>query len=72
MARKQQPRPSRSRFSGKKLHPLVKANPRRKGTFGFKSFALIRKGMTYEAYLAAGGRRKDLAWDQKHGYIRVA
>ena len=60
-----------SAFAGKKITKLVKDNPRREGTFGFKSFALIKNGMTYEAYLEAGGRRNDLAWDVEHKYVEV-
>jgi hypothetical protein len=41
----------------------VDKTPRREGTHGFKSFALIKNGMSYEAFIAAGGRTKDLAWD---------
>lgn len=73
MARsKKAPPASRSTFSGKHIKKLVKDNPRREGTHGFKSFALITAGMTYEAYLAAGGRRQDLAWDVRHQFVRVS
>ena len=71
MARKT-PKASQSQFSGKKITRLVKDNPRRNGTHGFKSFALIKSGMSYEDYLKAGGRRQDLAWDVKHRFVRVA
>lgn len=66
------PRGRKSSFSGKVIRKLVKDNPRRKGTAGFKSFTLIRPGMTYEQYLAAGGRRQDLAWDITHKYVKVS
>ncbi len=70
---KQAKRPRRpSQFSGRKITKLVKENPRQKGTHGFRSFALIKNGMTYEQYLAAGGRRNDLAWDVAHKYVKVA
>jgi hypothetical protein len=39
---------SRSAFSGKKITKLTKENPRRAGTHGHKSFALLMPGMTYE------------------------
>ena len=71
MARKT-PQPSQSKFSGKKITKLVKDNPRRKGTHGFKSFSLIKSGMTYEDYLKAGGRRNDLAWDIAHKFVKVS
>lgn len=61
-----------SAFSGKRIKKLVKDNPRRKGTAGFKSFGLITSGMSYEDYLAKGGRRQDLAWDVDHKYVKVA
>lgn len=61
-----------STFSGKRITKLTKENPRRKGTIGFKSFNLIKSGMTYEQYLAAGGRRQDLAWDVDHKYVKVS
>ena len=60
-----------SSYSGKKLYPLVKDNPRREGTCGYKSFALITKGMTYEDFIAAGGRSRDLDWDVKHEHVEV-
>jgi hypothetical protein len=61
-----------SKFTGKKIAKLVKENPRRKGSAGFKSFELIKNGMTYEAYIAAGGRRTDLDWGIKHKHVKVA
>lgn len=60
-----------SAFSGKKIVKLVKENPRREGSVGFKSFSKIKSGMTYEQYLAAGGRRQDLAFDLAQGYIKL-
>jgi hypothetical protein len=27
--------------------------------------------MTYEKYIAAGGRRQDLAWDLERGYVKL-
>jgi hypothetical protein len=61
-----------SSFSGKKITKLSHENPRREGTHGHKSFAAIKNGMTYEAYIAAGGRRNDLAYDVAHKYVKVA
>jgi hypothetical protein len=60
-----------SSLAGQKLYPLVKDNPRREGTCGHKSFGLITKGMTYEAYIEAGGRARDLAWDIAHNYVEA-
>jgi hypothetical protein len=61
-----------SAFSGKRIIKLVKENPRREGTVGFKSFRLIKSGMTYDQYIKAGGRRQDLAFDIAKKYVRVA
>lgn len=61
----------RSQYSGKKIYKLVDKNPRREGTCGWKSFNLIKDGMTYEQYKAAGGRNSDLAWDIDHGFTEV-
>jgi hypothetical protein len=60
-----------SEFAGKILHKEVAENPRRKGTAGFKSFSVIKNGMTFEAFIAAGGRRQDLAWDVEKGNVKV-
>lgn len=42
-------------------------NPRRKGTFGHASMEIIiaagKKGISFEDFIAAGGRSKDLNWD---------
>ena len=61
-----------STYAGKVITKLVDENPRREGTAGFKSFAVIKNGMTYEQYIAKGGRRKDLAWDEAHKYVKVS
>jgi hypothetical protein len=55
--------------AGGKFFKLVEANPRREGTHGFKSFNLLKNGMTYEEYIAAGGRNNDLRWDIDHGWV---
>jgi hypothetical protein len=60
-----------SAFSGKVIRKLVDENPRREGTFGYASFALIKNGMTYEKYIEAGGRRQDLAWDIERKYVKL-
>ncbi len=46
-------------------------NPRRTGTNGWHSFEIVRKndGLTYAAYIEAGGRPNDLAWDIDHGFV---
>ena len=53
---------------------LVDKNPRRQNTHGFHSMGiLINAGepVSYEAYIAQGGRRQDLAWDINKGYAEV-
>lgn len=45
------------------LHKLVKENPRREGTFGYKSWEKIRNGMTYQDAVEAGARNKDIRHD---------
>lgn len=61
----------RSDNAGKKIYRLVKGNPRREGSIGYASFALIRDGMTYEEYIEAGGRAGDVKWDLEHGFIEL-
>lgn len=61
-----------SAFSGKTITKLVDKNPRREGTHGFNSFALIKNGMTYEQYVEKGGRRNDLQWDVDHKFVKVS
>lgn len=60
-----------SRLSGQKLFRKTKKNPRKEHSHGWYSFSKIKDGMTYEEYLAAGGRRQDLAWDLTHGFVEV-
>lgn len=55
-----------------KITKLVKTNPRAEGSFGWESFNLICSGMTVEAYIAAGGRSKDLRWDISKGNVKVS
>jgi hypothetical protein len=62
----------KSKFSGKFLYKLVDKNPRREGTWGYRSWELIKDGMSYEAYKAAGGRNNDLQWDIDRKRIQMA
>jgi hypothetical protein len=61
------------KFAGKAIHLLVKDNPRKAGTHGWRSFEIVRKqpGISYEAYIAAGGRNNDLRWDVEHKFAEV-
>lgn len=66
-----------SMFDGRtfKVKAGTEKNPRREGTKGYASFAVMLaspNGIKYEDFLAAGGRRVDLAWDLVHGNVEVA
>jgi hypothetical protein len=61
-----------SSFAGGTLTKQQKENPRREGTHGYNSYALIRDGMKYETFIEKGGRLKDLAWDVAKGYVVVS
>lgn len=64
----------RSQYAGKKIHAKVKVNPRRTGTHGFRSMAIILEndGLTYEQYIEKGGRNNDLRWDIEHDNVRCS
>ena len=49
---------------------IVSANNPKRGSAA-KRFALYRTGMTITEYLAVGGRRQDIVWDAKKGFISV-
>ena len=59
------------KFSGKKIYKKIPYNPRRKDTFGYRSWELIEDGMTYEEYIDAGGRYKDLKWDLDRKWVEL-
>ncbi len=65
----------KSQFEGGIIKSNMHENPRREGTWGYKSFELIMaagdEGISYEEFLAKGGRNKDLAWDWNHGFVSV-
>lgn len=54
-----------------KIYKKAKENPRKKDTFGHKSWEIIVDGMTVAEYLQNGGRRQDLAWDLKKNNVDV-
>ncbi len=63
-----------SEGTGKKIFKLgdhKTKNPRREGTHGWKSWEIIKDGMSYEDYVAAGGRNRDLMHDVKLGRIEL-
>jgi hypothetical protein len=64
-----------SGYEGKMISALVAENPRRQNTHGFHSMGiLINAGepVSYEAYIAQGGRRQDLAWDIQKGNAGIS
>jgi len=64
-------RAPRTDYEGKRIHILVDGNPKREGTASYERFALYKKNMLVTEAIAAGVRRADLDWDQKHGYIEI-
>lgn len=65
----------KSEYAGVKIFPAegIKENPRREGGFGYKAMAFIlaNPGVSYEEFVAAGGRRQDLAWDLAKGNVTI-
>jgi hypothetical protein len=55
------------KFSGLLIVGTLDANPRKRDTFGYRSFALIlgagKSGISYEDFRAKGGRDNDLTYD---------
>lgn len=65
----------KSKLHGKTIKPAVKENPRREGTHGHRSFAILLanpKGMKVEDYLNKGGRMNDLNWDIERDRVAVS
>ena len=60
-----------SAFSGKIIRRLVKENPRREGSKGYKNWTIYKKGMTYEEFLKAGGARSCLAKDIERKTVKL-
>jgi hypothetical protein len=67
----------KSIFNGKWIRTLVISNPRRlnkKEVCGYASFQILLKhgaDMPYELYLESGGRKEDLLWDIKKGWVEL-
>lgn len=66
------PKGKASAFAGKtiSLSPKCKGeNVRKEGTGGWNSMEIVRKAgkISYEDFVAKGGRRQDLAWDADRG-----
>jgi hypothetical protein len=74
-ASKPKKRGRNSGYEGKMIKCLVEKNPRRQNTHGFHSMGiLINAGepVSYESYIAQGGRRQDLAWDIEKGNAEIS
>ena len=74
-ANKPKKRGRNSGYEGKMVRALVEKNPRRQNTHGFHSMGiLINAGepVSYESYIAQGGRRQDLAWDIEKGNAEIS
>ena len=54
-----------------KIKLLVKDNPKRAGTKGFKAFSLYKNGMTVGEFVNAGGSLPDVRWDAEHDFIEL-
>ncbi len=64
--------PRRGKYAGRMIRTISVRNPRREGTKGFHSMGiLINAGepVSYESYIAQGGRSNDLAWDLEKGHV---
>ena len=62
----------RGKYAGRMIRTISVRNPRREGTKGFHSMGiLINAGepVSYESYIAQGGRPNDLAWDLEKGHV---
>ena len=63
---------SKNKYAGMHFRAVHEINPRRENTFGHHSYQIIsdNKGISYEDYIAKGGRSNDLKWDLDHGNIK--
>ena len=64
-----------SKFADKVIKNKSAENPRREGTHGHRSMEIImkagKKGITYAAYIEAGGRNNDLNWDVEKDNVEL-
>lgn len=60
-----------SQFAGLRIVRLQKENPRREGSEGWKSWNVIKKGMTYEEFIKAGGSAGSLRKEVANGRIKM-
>lgn len=57
-------------LSSAPITALVADNPKR-GTCAERFALYFQKGMTVGKFLAAGGQKRDLAWDVRHEFIKI-
>ena len=60
-----------SRLTGQYLYRKRKTNPRRPGSHSHAMWEKMKDGMTYEDYLAMGGKPVDLLYEIKNGRIEA-
>lgn len=60
-----------SQFAGMRIVRLQKENPRREGSEGYNSWNVIKKGMTYEEFIKAGGSAGSLRKEVANGRIKM-
>ena len=68
------PKAKRVSLKGKMIQSTTLVNPRREATKGFNSMQILidaGKPISYEAYISAGGRSNDIAWDIDKGSVEI-
>jgi hypothetical protein len=68
-AKKEAAAPKEKAADTRKITLLVTENPKRGESA--ERFELYKKAKTVADYVAAGGRKADIAWDAAHDYIKV-
>ena len=64
----------RNTFEGKLIKVLEEKNLRKSSGRGYSSYEVLLKhgaDMPYELYIENGGRKEDLSWDIKKGWVEV-
>ena len=54
-----------------KIKVLVAENPKKKGTLTHARFEFYKTAKTVGEFMALGGRREDVIWDAKKGFVEV-
>ena len=54
-----------------KIEVLVAENPKKKGTLTHARFEFYKTAKTVGEFMALGGRREDVIWDAKKGFVEV-